>query len=52
MIKPIIYPAISKPVYSTNGLNMVILFNENGLSKYVFQSTSLRGFGLILVEKK
>jgi carbamoylphosphate synthase large subunit len=32
-LKDIEYPAIYKPIYSTNGLNMVIIYNDNDLSQ-------------------
>lgn len=28
-LKDIEYPAISKPIYSTNGINMIIIYNDN-----------------------
>ena len=34
-IKDIKYPAIYKPMFSTNGINMVVIFNQNDFTKLI-----------------
>jgi carbamoylphosphate synthase large subunit len=34
-MKEIKYPAIYKPMYSTNGINMIVIFNDNDFTKLI-----------------